>query len=178
MRVLPVTGLLVGVTLFVLAACVGEEEVSPEPAPSDQTTPAAPADGSSLTFETIETGDQSGIALEQPQLFKIETQAQWEQFWSQHRANVIPAPDLPQVDFPREMVIAAVDQDEPSGGFGFEITDIEDVEGRLVVRVRKDVPGPDCVVTAVITQPFHIVRTVQSDLQPELAISEETYSCG
>ncbi len=178
MRVLPVAGLLVGVTLFVLAACVGEEEVSPGPAPSDQNTPAAPADGSSLTFETIEVGQRSGGAGSAPQLFKLDTQAQWEPFWSQHQASVIPAPDLPQVDFSREMVIAVVDRDEPSGGFSFEITRIEDGGGRLAVRVRKDVPGPDCVVTAAITQPFHIVRTVQSDLQPELAISEETYSCG
>ncbi len=172
MRALLFTGLLVGVTLFVLAACGGEEEVSPEPAPSEQTTPAAPADGSSLTFETIERGDQSAIAVEQPQLFKIETQAQWEEFWSQHQASVVPAPDLPQVAFSRETVIAVVDTQEPSGGFGIEITDIEEVEsGRLAVRVRKDVPGPDCVVTAAITQPFHIVRTVQSDLQTELSIS-------
>ncbi len=178
MRALPFPGLLISVTLFVLAACVGDEEVSPEPAPSDQNTPAARTDGSSLTFETIEVGQRSGVAGSGPQLFKIATQAQWEEFWSQHQANVIPAPDLPQVEFSREMVIAVVDQDEPSGGFGFEITDIEEVEGRLAVRVRKDIPGPDCVVTAVITQPFHIVRTVQSDLQPELAISEETYSCG
>ncbi len=178
MRVPRFTGLLIGVTLFVLAACVGEEEVSPEPAPSDQNAPAAPTDGSSLTFESIEVGQRSGVSGSGPQLFKIETQAQWEEFWSQHQASVIPAPDLPQVDFSRQMVIAVVDQDEPSGGFSFEITGIEDEGGRLAVRVRKDVPGPDCVVTAVITQPFHIVRTVQSDLQPELAISEETYSCG
>ncbi len=178
MRALPFAGLLISVTLFALAACGGEEEVSPEPAPSDQTTPAAPTDGSSLTFETIEAGQRSGVAGSGPKVFKIEAQAQWEEFWSQHQASLIPAPDLPHVDFSRQMVIAVVDQDEPSGGFSFEITGIEDEGGRLAVRVRKDVPGPDCVVTAVITQPFHIVRTVQSDLQPELVISEETYSCG
>jgi len=44
--------------------------------------------------------------------------------------------------------------------------------------VNKAVPGPDCLVTAAITHPFHIVRTAKSDLEPQLAISEETYSCG
>ncbi len=82
------------------------------------------------------------------------------------------------MDFSREMVIAAVDQTESSGGYRFEITGIEEIEGRLVVRVSKTIPGPDCIVTAVITQPSHIVRMEKSDLEPELLISEETYSCG
>jgi len=91
---------------------------------------------------------------------------------------VTPVPALPSLDFSRQMVIAAVDQQETSGGYRFEITGIEAVEGRLTVRVSKRVPGPDCVVTAEMTQPFHIVRTAKSDLEPQLAISEETVSCG
>ncbi len=114
----------------------------------------------------------------QPQLLKLATQAKWEEFWSRHQGNVLPAPGVPAVDFSQEMVIAVVDKQESSGGFGFEITGIEEVEGRLVVRVSKTIPGPDCIVTAVITQPFHVVRMAKSDLEPELLISEETYSCG
>ncbi len=132
-----------------------------------------------MAFETIDAGDQSGIVLElQPQVFKIEAQAEWDDFWSRHQGNVIPPPPAPSVDFSQEMVIAVVDQAEPSGGYRFEITRIETIEGRLVVRVSKAIPGPDCIVTAVITQPFHIVRMAKSDLEPELLISEETYSCG
>ena len=132
-----------------------------------------------MAFETIDAGDQSGIVLElQPQVFKIETQAEWDDFWSRHQGNVIPPPPAPSVDFSQEMVIAAVDQTEPSGGYRFEITGIEEIEGRLVVRVSKTIPGPDCIVTAVITQPFHLVRVAKSDVEPEPVISEETYSCG
>ncbi len=47
-----------------------------------------------------------------------------------------------------------------------------------MVRVSKAIPGPDCIVTAVITQPFHLVRMAKSDLAPDLLVSEETYGCG
>ncbi len=176
MRVLIMVGLLVAATASLIGACADGE--IPEPTSSPPGIPTPPVNGSPMAFETIDAGDQSGVALEQPQVFKIETQAGWDDFWSRHQGNLIPPPDLPQVDFSSEMVIAVVDRAEPSGGFRFEITDIEDVEGRLVVRVSKAIPGPDCIVTAVITQPFHIVRMAKSDLEPELLISEETYGCG
>ena len=153
-------------------------DLSPEPSPSPQDGQASPDNGLPMDFETIAVGQHSGIVGQQPQVFKIETQAQWEDFWARHQAIVTPAPALPSVDFSQQMVIAAVDQQEPSGGYRFEITAIEAVEGSLTVRVTKQAPGPDCVVTAEITQPFHIVRTAKSDLEPQLAISEETVSCG
>ncbi len=190
MRVLLFSGLFVAATAFLLGACAGEEEASsgtapspqssptaPSIAPSPQSIPSAPA-GGSAAFETIGAGDQSGMSGGQLQLLKLDTQAKWEEFWSRHQSVVTPQPDVPAVDFSQEMVIAVVDKQESSGGFGIEITDIEGDGGRLLVRVSKQVPGPDCIVTAVITQPFHIVRTAASDLEPDLLITEEIYSCG
>ncbi len=162
--------------LLGLAACSSVGSSGPTPAP--QGSPTVPVNAPAEVFETIDIGDQSGVGGEQPQVFKLDTRAGWEELWSRHQANVSPAPGVPDVDFSREMVIAVVDQTEPSGGYRFEITGIEEVEGRLVVRVSKAIPGPDCIVTAVITQPFHVVRMAKSDLEPELLISEETYSCG
>lgn len=162
--------------LLGLAACSSVGSSGSTPAP--QGSPTVPVNAPAEVFETIDIGDQSGVAGERPQLFKLDTQAGWEELWSRHQANVSPAPGAPDVDFSREMVIAAVDQTEPSGGYRFEITGIEEIEGRLVVRVSKTIPGPDCIVTAVIAQPFHVVRMAKSDLEPELLISEETYSCG
>ncbi len=176
---LPVTAATL--VLLALAACSSDSsEPTPSPATSPtaaQSNPTAPARGP-VAFETIDAGDQSGVAGEGPQVFKLDIQAGWEEFWSRHQANVSPAPGVPDVDFSREMVIAAVDHAEPSGGYRFEITGIEELEGRLVVRVSKAIPGPDCIATAVITQPFHLVRMAKSDLAPDLLVSEGTYGCG
>jgi hypothetical protein len=162
--------------LLALVACSGVGSSGSTPAP--QGSPTVPVNAPAEVFETIDIGDQSGVAGERPQVFKLDTQAGWEELWSRHQANVSPAPGVPDVDFSREMVIAAVDQTDPSGGYRFEITGIEEVEGRLLVRVSKQSPGPDCIVTAVITQPFHVVRMAKSDLEPDLLITEEIYSCG
>ena len=188
-----IAGLVVAATALLLGACGDEGEgLSTAPTPSPGSTPTAPADqptamessptpptgGAPAAFETIDTGAQSGIRGGQPQLFKIETEPEWEEFWSRHQAIVTPQPALPAVDFSREMVIAVVDRTEPSGGFLLEIAAIEEAEGSLVVRVSKQVPGAGCLVTDALTQPFHIVRLARSDLEPELAIGEETYECG
>lgn len=191
----------VAVVAFLVAACGGEEaspapssspEVrsAPSPSPGDgqpvafATPSPAPGDGQptppavrTMEFETIEKGQHSGIGGQEPQVFKVDTQAAWEEFWSRHQAVITPAPPLPAVDFSQEMVIAAVDGQEPSGGYRLEITGMEEIEDGLLVRVRKEKPGQRCIVAAAITQPFHIVRTPKSDLEPQLAVSEETYSC-
>jgi len=167
--------------LLALAACssVGSSGSTPAPQGTPQSSPTVPVKAPAEVFETIDIGDQSGVADEgEPLLFVAETEEEWRDFWFFHSSGVIDGSDPPAVDFSREMVIAAVDQAEPSGGYGLEITGIEEVEGRLVVRVSKTIPGPDCIVITVITQPFHVVRMAKSDLEPELLISEETYSCG
>ncbi len=190
MRVLIMVGLLVAATASLIGACAEGETPeltgetpeltggTPEPTSSPLGNPTPPVNGSPNAFETIDIGDQSGVAGGALQIFGIETQAEWDDFWSRHQGNVIPPPQAPSVDFSQEMVIAVVDQAEPSGGYRVEITGIEEVEGRLVVRVSKTIPGPDCIVTAVITQPFHVVRMAKSDLEPELVLSEESVSCG
>ncbi len=172
MHVPLLVSLLVAATASLIGACAGGAVTN---GPLGPTTPIVPIP---IGFETIEVGDQSGIVLEQPQVFTLDTEDQWADFWSRHHTIVTPQPALPAVDFSRDMVIAVVDRTEPSGGFRLEITDIEDAAGRLVVRVSKTIPGPDCIVTAVITQPFHLVRMAKSDLEPDLLISEETVSCG
>lgn len=133
--------------------------------------------GGAIAFETIENADLSGIELSEPQVFTIATDGEWEEFWQRHRAHDTPRPALPAVDFSREMVIAAVDRQEPSGGYRWEISGIEESGGELLVRVIKGVPGDGCILPTVITQPHHIVRLARSDLEPKLVVSEETFEC-
>ena len=175
------------------AAC-GEKEAPPAPTPTAQNgrpvvaaTPATPsADGQpkpsvvarKIEFETVEIGQQSGIGGPGPSVVKIETQAAWDEFWSRHKSLVMPAPPPPTVDFSQEMVIAVLDRQEVSGGYRLEISGIEEIEGGMRVRASKGIPGERCIVTLAMSQPFHIVRTAKSDLEPELEVSEETYSCG
>jgi hypothetical protein len=133
------------------------------------------ASGRSIELETIDKGNDSGVAGDDTQVFKIGTEAEWEDFWIRNKAGRIPNP--PSVDFSSDMVIAVVDQTEPTGGYDVSITGIEAGPDALIVLATKAVPGPDCIVTDALTQPFHVVRTAKSDLEPQLDLREETVSC-
>lgn len=171
--------ILIGALPSAVAACGGGDEGEPaDSTPSVKSDPTASPTVQAFSIETIEKGGRSGVAGQEQQVFKIEAEAEWEEFWASHRANVIPMPPLPAVDFADEIAIAVVDHQEPSGGFRFEIRDIEEVDGRLLVRVTRQIPGSDCVVPEVITRPFHIVRLTATDLEPELKVSSEIKDCG
>lgn len=164
--------LVVGAAL-VLAACTEEEGLG---------RPTAPADGASETaatpeFETVDAGEQSGAGGQEASLFVLRAEDDWREFWSLHQSHTLPPPEPPEVDFEGEMVIAAVDGGQPSGGYSFEIDAIAEAHGRLVVDVTRRVPGEGCITTAALTQPYHIVRVPRSDLEAELAVTEETYDC-
>jgi hypothetical protein len=153
---------------LLLAACRDEGEAG---------RPTAPFDGASADFETIDSGAQSGIGGEEPSLFVLRTEDDWRDFWALHQSHTLPSPEAPDVDFEREMVIAAVDGGQPSGGYRLEIDTIGRADAALVVDVTRRVPGQGCVTTAALTQPYHIVRVARSDLGVEIAVTDEAYDC-
>ena len=157
---------------LLLAACRDEEEAGRPTAPFD----GASADFESPDFQTIESGDQSGIGGEEPSLFVLRNEDDWRDFWSLHQSHTLPPPEPPDVDFERDMVIAAVDGAQPSGGYTFEIDAIGQEDGRMIVSVTRRVPE-GCVTTAALTQPYEIVRLARSDLDAEIEVTEETYDC-
>lgn len=147
-----------------LAACQEEEE---GPFGGDQ----------EIAFQTLGSGQQSGIDLETPQLFVIRSQGEWEEFWGRHSTIAVPRPTPPAVDFDQQMVIAVVDQRQPSGGYSLEITRIVQAGDRLQVYATRRAPGSGCATTAVLTQPYHWVLLPPSDLEAELILTTQTYDC-
>ena len=170
--------LLAAATLVLLGLAACSSVGSSGSAPAPQGSPSPTAEIPLRSFATIDMGDQSGVAGGEMQIFKIETQAEWDDFWSRHQGNVSPAPPAPSVDFSKEMVIAVVDQQQPSGGFQLDITEIVQGWGSLSVLVDKAVPGPDCIVTMALTKPFHIVKTARTTVSLDLVVTQEPYSCG
>ncbi len=169
MRALVLIGLLSGALLSLSACLAQDEEVLPGGSPSPST--------GELAFQTIELGQTSGIQEESPQLFLIQMQQEWRDFWGRHSAGTEPAPPIPQVDFGSDMVIAVVDRNEPSGGYRFQVDSIEVVGGRLEVKVNKESPGDGCITTQAFTQPYHFVRLARTPLEPRLVIAEQPYAC-
>ncbi len=118
-----------------------------------------------IPFETVEQGDHSGVQAEGGRV--VRSPAAWEALWAEHAAGRVPAPPLPPVDFSREMVLAYFLGEKPTAGYAVEIREIAVSEGRVLVHVAVTTPPAGAPVLQVLTQPFHIVRALRSELPVE-----------
>ena len=130
-----------------------------------------------VAYRQVASGQSSAIQGQAPQLFKLQDPNEWRDFWTQHTEGLDPAPPLPAVDFVTDMVIAVVDQQQPSAGYSLEVKEIVEQDGRLEVYAIRGVPGAGCVNADVITQPFQIVALARSEAEPRLFLRVEERSC-
>lgn len=137
---------------------------------SDNTAPA-------LTFQTIEKGNFSGISLSSPQVFKIDNTAEWAEFWARHKSNMLPIPAAPAIDFSQYSVIAVIDEEHGTGGFGLEVEAVLDQGDRLDVLASGTEPGRTCFVAQVVTHPFHIILIDKTPIPPQIVQSTTVRDC-
>lgn len=102
----------------------------------------------------------------------IESQDEWEEFWSRHTSVHLPAPNAPEVDFSKEMVVAVFSGEKPTGGYSIEIIEAKPTEDEVSVYYEETPPEPGQPVTEALTQPFHIVKINRIDDLPVEFISE------
>lgn len=123
-----------------------------------------------VTFETVDRGVHSGIRDERRVV--IRDGAAWASLWAEHVAGRTPPPQLPAVDFSREMVLGYFWGEKPTSGYGVEITEVVQTAQGLLVRVEVSFPRPGAPVLQVLTQPYHLVRLPRSDLPVEFLVVE------
>ncbi|MBL8859340.1 MAG: protease complex subunit PrcB family protein [Planctomycetes bacterium] len=121
------------------------------------TTPAPGAEG----LRSLARGYQSGIT---ESVSVARNEAEWRALWSRHAAVVVPRPDLPDVDFARDMVVCVTIGSRPTYGYSVEINRIApEPEHGFVIEVTEKQPAPDAILSQVVTQPFHMVVTPRRD---------------
>jgi hypothetical protein len=118
----------------------------------------------SVSFSTIEKGFRSGI--KERKFVVIKTEKEWEEFWRLHKKTFLPEQQIPPVDFKQEMVIAVFSGEKRTGGYGIEITRVEENLGKsqLEVFFLETHPSPKSMVTQDLTQPCHIVNLKKVDV--------------
>jgi len=132
------------------------------------------ARGNSIPFEVIAQNDLSGIFEDRPNLYQITDLATWEGFWGAHDTLNRPAPEI---DFDEEMVLAIIDEYQPSSGYSLEIDRIDPNNNLLHVYVIRNQPGPTCFSASVITQPFIIIKLQKDTRMGELRLNSEIIEC-
>ena len=160
-----------------LASCCqsGEQPMDLEESPSIERQSADAeasefdnASAPAVAFETLAQGAQSGIPSFR--FATIRTPAEWQEFWRQHSNRVLPPPPAPAVDFEHAMVLALVAGPRPSAGCAITIERVTTKDDVLLIDAVETAPDPERMVAAVVTTPFHYVRTAVHEGAVELRI--------
>lgn len=88
----------------------------------------------------------------------INDSQSFEILWEDIHANRSPLPETPEVDFDEYTVVAVMMGVQNSGGYSIEIIEIAEADNVVGVKIKEKEPGTDCVTTAALTSPFHIVK--------------------
>jgi hypothetical protein len=155
---------------LLLAACSGSA-AGPAGSPAAGT---APGGGGPLEVTTIvqqSNPGQSGDTVREV----IRDQAAWTALWTKLREGSALPEAAPEVDFAKDMVIAAA---MPTQGCVSKVT-IRAVsrEGDgLVVDVLEAPPAPNCVCF-VSERPIHVVRVPKAGGEARFAVEQGRTSC-
>lgn len=84
----------------------------------------------------------------------------FERFWSEIYSGLDPLPDMPKIDFARDMVIAVSPGRMLTGGYDAEIVLVQDKGKKLDVTIL--LTRPSGSVTEALTQPHHIIKLKKS----------------
>ncbi len=97
-------------------------------------------------------------AITEARTFVAQDAEHWAELWRAHCANLLPRPEVPEVDFEQWMVVGVIVGERRSGGYGVEIVGCTAKEGGLLVEAIETRPTPGQPATMALTSPFHFVR--------------------
>ncbi len=126
---------------------------------------ATAAEPASLTMTNLARGKFSG--LEKPLQKVIRDAGEWKKVWMEHSRIESPSPELPKVDFHRQMVIVAAMGRQRTGGYSIEIKRAESETGRLRVFLKTISPPKGAMSIQALTSPFHFVSIPKVDFPVE-----------
>ena len=110
-----------------------------------------------VRLRTIAEGSRSSVGTK-PLRLVIRDRNAWAQLWDRLQAGVSPKPPRPGVNFRRYMLIAVAAGSRPNGGYSLRVDKVADDGHQLIASLIERVPGENCVLPAVVTSPYHVVR--------------------
>ena len=116
-----------------------------------------------VSFQTVAKGFRSGIRESLQTVAR--SQSDWEDLWRKHVSNQTNPPPPPAIDFTKDIVAAVFLGERPTGGYEIDIVSAEQSDGSLTISFEEKRPRPGGIQTQAFTQPFHIVRVANKDIQ-------------
>lgn len=132
-------------------------------------------EGKEVGFETVEQGYNSG--LDKRTNYIITNKHDWGILWNRVHLTVSPRSALPQVDFTENMIIAVSQGTFGTGGYSIEIIKAIETENTLEIFVIETYPGPWCVLTQSVTQPYHIIELKKTNKKILFNVEKQIENC-
>ena len=135
-------------------------------------------EGEEVFFEDVEQGFYCGVS-ERIEL-KITDLETWRDLWTEMESIYTPVDPAPIINFSTNVLFVVFQGERASGGYVTTITRIVLTATGYVVFIDEVHPGPDCIVTHALTQPYHIVVVTSSsqNLPVQFVYNITTYDWG
>lgn len=164
--------LLVGVYYFAVYKAQPTQPVSSVP-PAPQ-VPSAEIQGKELSFETLSKEAYSGYEHRLELVVKIvpekrrdyediRVKQSFEWLWGQAHSKISPKPELPSINFDKEMILAVFQGRKESSQYNIGITKVIEHDKMVEVLVKEVQPSSGQELSAEIVQPYHIIKTKRID---------------
>ena len=129
-----------------------------------ETLAVLPPAGTSLSFDAVAGDGFSGVKVAKNVV--VRDAAAWAKLWAEHSANRTPAPELPKVDFARQMLVA-VFTGEQTGCHHLEIMRVGVSGGGLVVEYADKDVSAIALCIAGIPAGMQVAAVARSDAAVE-----------
>lgn len=113
------------------------------------------SDAPPVVVQVLASGSHSGV--KDQEYHDLHTAGDFQIWWNKAYATYSTAPALPQVDFTKDMVIAAFMGEKSHGGYTLDIESVQQTPNAYNVLVRITIPGDYCHTTQALVQPFEFV---------------------
>lgn len=87
----------------------------------------------------------------------ISTENQWKEIWGTMFRYLLSKPELPKIDFDKEMILAAFMGEHRTGGYEIRIKRVMKTDKEIVAYIEERKPDPESFRTMALTQPYHVV---------------------
>ena len=132
----------------------------------------------SNSFVTIAQSERASYEFAEKSNKVINDVDSFETFWNQLYTNRDNPPQLPDVDFSKYSVVAAMMGIQDTGGHSIDVVKVAEANNIIGVKIEEMEPARNCVVTEALTSPFHIVKIEKNDATDFKFSTERTiYEC-
>ncbi|QQS30783.1 MAG: protease complex subunit PrcB family protein [Sphingobacteriales bacterium] len=119
------------------------------------------ADTKSINNSWTVIAEGGQCAMEEAGQIQITNEEVWKKTWTDAFNGIDPAPEIPEVDFSKNYVLAIFLGMVRTGGHTLNISSIEPDSDSTMVIVKHGKPGAGCMTTSAIEFPFLFVSVAR-----------------